>query len=127
MIAGLGVESWLGAFFIALCMPGPTARYRSAAGMAGYFRFRRYSGHGRTCRRLDPVANDPFQTSSEPASFDHLVGAEQKRWWDRQPNCLCSFHVDDQLELDRQIDWDLARLRTFEDLVYVTSRAAIEI
>jgi hypothetical protein len=24
-----------------------------------YFRFRRHSGHDRTCCRLDPVANDP--------------------------------------------------------------------
>jgi hypothetical protein len=28
--------------------------------MAGYFRFRRYSGHGRACCWLDPVADDPL-------------------------------------------------------------------
>ena len=49
----------------------------------------------------------------------------QECWWDRQPNCLCSLHVDDQIELDRQIDWDLTRLSTFEDLVYVTARAGL--
>ena len=41
MIAGLGVESWARRFFCCpvYARPKTTARYRSAAGIAGYFRF----------------------------------------------------------------------------------------
>jgi hypothetical protein len=40
--------------------------------MVGYSVFGWYSGHGRTCRWLDPVANDPKR-----ASFD--LGQQEQR------------------------------------------------
>src|SRR5215469_17260324 len=31
-------------------------------------------------------------------SFDHFIGASQDRLWDREPECLCSIEIDDEIE-----------------------------
>jgi hypothetical protein len=49
------------------------------------------------------------------ASFDHLVGEGEQRWWNFDPERLCSLQVYDQLEFDRQLNRQVRGLRTLEN------------
>src|SRR5262245_55179263 len=57
------------------------------------------------------------------ASFDHLVGADEQRWWDFEAERPCSLEVDHELELGpllhRQVSW----FCSFEDFVDEAGRA----
>ena len=44
------------------------------------------------------------------ASLDHLVGANQKRFWDCEPECVRGLEVDYQLELSRLLDRQIGGL-----------------
>jgi hypothetical protein len=50
-------------------------------------------------------------------SFDHLVGAHQKRLGNFQPNGLGRRQIEDQFELRRLLDGNLRRLGPTQDLV----------
>ena len=42
--------------------------------------------------------------------FDHLVGAQQEPFRDRQAECLGGCPVDDEFEFGRLLDWKVGRL-----------------
>jgi hypothetical protein len=47
---------------------------------------------------------DPGAQAAHGNSFDHLIGAQQERVWDRQPNRLGGCQIDDQIEFGRLLD-----------------------
>src|SRR5215472_18299318 len=56
-------------------------------------------------------------------SLDHLVGAQQERLRDRQPECLRSRKIDDESELCGLLDWDVTWLRPAQNLVDIIGGA----
>jgi hypothetical protein len=71
--------------------------------------------HGRAAQQRDELA---------PASFDHLVGAQQERLWDFEVEGLCGGQIDDEIEFGWLLDWDVARLRPAQNLVSNVAGAA---
>src|SRR6516165_5255303 len=59
--------------------------------------------------------------------FDHLVGASEQRWWDRQPERLGGFKVDDEIELGSPLHWQILRLLAFENATDVSAREAMRL
>ena len=55
--------------------------------------------------------------NSRRSSFDHLVGAQQERFRDRQAERLGGREIDDELEFGRLLDRDIAGLRPAQNLV----------
>ena len=53
------------------------------------------------------------------ASFDQLIGAQQERFRDRQPEPFGGGQIDDEIELGRLFNRKLARLGAAQDLVDV--------
>src|SRR2546421_11267938 len=51
------------------------------------------------------------------ASFDHLVGAREQGRGHGEPQGPRGPEVDDELELGRLLDWQVARLRALEDAI----------
>src|SRR2546425_2341010 len=47
--------------------------------------------------------------------LDHLVGALLEKEWHVEAERLGSLEVDHQLELDRELDWQFARLGAFQN------------
>jgi hypothetical protein len=43
--------------------------------------------------------------------FDHLVGAQEERFWDRQTKNLGGRKIEDEIELGRLLDREVGRLR----------------
>src|SRR5262245_45092284 len=58
------------------------------------------------------------------ASFDHLVGAGEEGFGDRQADPFRRFDVDDQLELGGLLNRQIARLLAFEDATGVKAHHA---
>src|SRR5437868_14102948 len=58
------------------------------------------------------------------ASLDDLVGAGEERLGHGQAERLGGLQVDDQLEFGWLLDRQIGRLRAFQDLVDIASRAA---
>jgi hypothetical protein len=52
-----------------------------------------------------------------PGLFDHLVGARQERLRDRQAERLCGGQIEDEIELGRLLDRNVARLCSMQNLV----------
>ena len=50
--------------------------------------------------------------------LDHLVGAREKRFGDRQPERFGRREIDDQLELRRLLHWNIGGLRTPQNFIY---------
>src|SRR4030095_6026666 len=50
-------------------------------------------------------------------SLDDFVGTQQHAFRDRESKRLRGLQVDDQIELGRLLEGDVARLRTLQDLV----------
>jgi len=50
-------------------------------------------GHGRTCRRLDPVANDPERTS-------RAIAVSHGRVDNEQPKCYPAMRQDHHLQVE---------------------------
>jgi hypothetical protein len=47
--------------------------------------------------------------------FNHLVGSGEQRRWNREAEHPGGLVVDDKLEFGRLHDWQIRRLRAFED------------
>src|SRR5215510_15459122 len=67
-------------------------------------------------RLLIPIK--PARPSS-PSLFNHFVGAHQKLFGDRQTDRYRRRVIDDKVEFDWLLDWDVGRLRTAQNLVDV--------
>ena len=63
----------------------------------------------RSCRQV--------RQSPPSASFDHLVGAQEKRCWQINAECLGGFQVNYRLEFGRLFKGKVSRLGTFENFV----------
>jgi hypothetical protein len=48
-------------------------------------------------------------------SFDHLVGAQQERFGDRQTKRVRSGQIDDEIEFVRLLDRDIGRLGSAQE------------
>src|SRR5215831_10539584 len=57
----------------------------------------------------------PSAARQNPCSFDHFVGADEKRFRKGQSECLCSLEVYDQLEFGRQLNRQIGGVRTLEN------------
>jgi len=55
--------------------------------------------------------------AQNPALLDDLIGGQEDRLWDREPERLGRLEVDDELELGRLVKRDLAGLCALQDLV----------
>src|SRR5262249_54089270 len=66
--------------------------------------------------------SDAARGPSTP-SLDYLVSTQQKRLWNRQAERLGGCNVDDEIELRRLLDRDVARLRATQNLIDITSGA----
>src|SRR6202011_179735 len=76
-------------------------------------------------RRRSP--HSIFTSSEVPTLFDHLVGAAEQCERERKTEHLCGFHVDDQLDVHRLLDWEVGRLFTIENPARVDAHLAIGI
>lgn len=57
--------------------------------------------------------------------MDHLVGAQEQRWRNAEPELLRSCKIDHQFELSWLLDWQITGLGTFEYLVDISSSAVV--
>src|SRR6516162_5051417 len=57
------------------------------------------------------------------ALFDHIIGAGKQCWRHDETDGLRRLEVDDQFELSRLFDWQIAGLGSFSNLVGHYSRA----
>src|SRR5215813_12572958 len=73
--------------------------------------------------RAPPSPSDAMNRRRPLRSLDDLVGSDEQRLGDGEPESLRSLHVYDQLELSGLFHWEIGRLGTLEDFVDVTSRA----
>jgi hypothetical protein len=63
-------------------------------------------------------------------SFDHLIRPLQHINWNRQTNLFCCLEVNDEYDefkLRRLLHREIGGLGAFQDLVYVTSRATVQV
>lgn len=68
----------------------------------------------------------PHATQQTPSLFDHLVGAHQKRLWDRQAESFGGRKIDDEFEVSRLLDWEVFRLGAAEDLDKQTRQLPVD-
>src|SRR5437660_1087523 len=73
-----------------------------------------------------PVWADPQQTF-RARSLDHLVGEQLHRVGNDKSDGRCGSEIDDQLELRRLLDRQVARLLTLENPAGVNAGTAIRI
>src|SRR4051794_6848314 len=59
--------------------------------------------------------NDPRLYRPPSSSFDHLVGAGEERRWNREAECFGGLQVDEKLEPDCLLDWQIGRPRALQN------------
>jgi hypothetical protein len=62
-----------------------------------------------------------------PGSSDHLVGLEQERRGNGEPEGLSRLKVDDQLELHRLLHREVSGLDSLEDFVHIGGGAVVQV
>ena len=60
-------------------------------------------------------------------SLGHLIGSQEQRLWNRQPEGLGGLEVDDQLELRWPFHGQIGWFGTLEDSVHVLGRSPVKI
>src|SRR5262245_36804214 len=70
---------------------------------------------------------DAWSTGTATALFDHLVGASDQRRGEAKAERLRGRLVEDEIELGRLFDGQVARLRTLEDLVDIVGGASKDV
>src|SRR5947208_13433778 len=74
-------------------------------------------------RGTRPVAvRRRFQSGRIEVLLDHFVGAYQYCLRNREAKCLGGFEIHDELEGHRLLDWQVTRVRTFQNPVHVGRR-----
>src|SRR2546430_885297 len=58
-------------------------------------------------------------------SFDHLVGAQQERFWNRETKHLGGRKIQDEIEFGRLLDRKVGRLGTAENLIHELGGAPV--
>ena len=69
----------------------------------------------------------PTRSGHSRGLLDHLVGAREDRWRDRQTERLGGLQIDDELEFGWLLDGQVGRLGTFENFVDIRSSAPEEV
>ena len=65
-----------------------------------------------------------LESREHRCSFDHLVGAGEEGWGDREAERRGDLSIDDQLEARRLLDGQIRRSRTLENLINEHHRSA---
>src|SRR3954452_19825512 len=60
-------------------------------------------------------------------SFDHLVGAREERWWNRETEARRRLEVDGQLPCIRLLDRQVGRGSALKDLSYIPAGATLRV
>src|SRR5690242_19679069 len=91
-------------------------------------RQRRQRGTARgQMQKLPSVWKFHFEPPSPFTSFDHLVGAQQERFGDRQPERLGGGQIEGEIELSRLLDRKIAWLRSAKNLVDIVGGAPVQV
>ncbi len=82
--------------------------------------------------RMDKCENDNSEYGDQDFFIhgfllDDLIRSRQHIRWNRQTDLLCRFEIDHELELGRLLHWEIGGFGSFQDLVHVHSRTAIEV
>src|SRR5215813_11606208 len=70
--------------------------------------------------------SDAARGPSTP-SFDHLVGARKQRLGNVEAKRFGGLEVDDQLELDRSLNWKVGGFGALENTIDIGSRSSVEV
>src|SRR5215813_6212752 len=73
------------------------------------------------------IRRRPRWSSTVTRLLDRVVGLEQQCLRNGDPEDFSRLEVDDQLELRWPLDGEIARLRTFQDLVHECRRAPMDL
>src|SRR5947209_19453972 len=73
------------------------------------------------CREPD------YSVQQNSGSLDEVVDEHDKLIWNGETECLCGFEIDNELELRRLLNRQVARSRTFENPVDVGGGAAEQV
>src|SRR3974390_3436820 len=57
--------------------------------------------------------------AAKQCSLDHFVGAGENRWRNGEAQCLSGLEINDKLVLIRCLDWQVGRLLSPEDAIYI--------
>jgi hypothetical protein len=76
----------------------------------------------RSSRYVRFVPKPTYAAQQNPRLFDHLVGAQQKRLWNCQPEHLGGLKVDNELKLRRVLHWQVSGLGTAQYAVDISRR-----
>src|ERR1044071_7045040 len=60
-------------------------------------------------------------------SFDHSIRPRQHIRWNLKPDLLRGFEIDDQIEFAWLLYWQVSRLCTLENFVYIDRCASIQV
>src|SRR5262245_16706991 len=83
--------------------------------------------NSRERRHVGFVPKPDLRTAANPRLFDHLVGASEQRRRDFEPKRLGGREIDDEIELSRLLDRDIARLGTAQNLVDIVGGAPVQV
>src|SRR5262245_44665929 len=74
-------------------------------------------------RDIPELRNPGAAPTRAAGSFDDLFGAGEQGWRHRETKRIGSGQIDDEIELGRLLDRDVASLRTTQNFIDITSGA----
>jgi hypothetical protein len=69
----------------------------------------------------------PLSLDTRHFSLDNLIRSRQHVGWNRQADLLGRLEIDHQLKLRGLLHWQIARLGSFENFIYVDSDAPVAV